>query len=288
MPLVWGSRTYVMGVLNLTPDSFSDGGRFNRPEAALRQARVMAAQGADLLDLGGQSTRPGAAEISAAEEIARVLPVLRRIRAALKPGAAESAAADCPLLSIDTFRAAVAEAALAAGADWINDVSGGRRDPALLAVVAAAGCPYVLMHSRGDSRSMDRMAVYRDVVAEVREELLRATDQALAAGIRPKRIVWDPGLGFAKTTEQNLTLLRRLGQLRSEGFPLLVGPSRKRFIGEVLHEPRPRARLWGTAAVCAQAIAAGADILRVHDVGPIMQVARMGDALVRQGSEGQP
>jgi dihydropteroate synthase len=267
-----------MGVLNLTPDSFSDGGRFDHPEAALRQARRMAAQGADLLDLGGQSTRPGAAEIGAEEEIARVLPALRLI---LAQRAAWDAA---PLLSIDTFRAAVAEAALAAGADWINDVSGGRHDPALLRVVSAAGCPYVLMHSRGDSRSMEDLAHYGDVVAEVREELLRATDRAIAAGIRAERIIWDPGLGFAKTTAHNLALLRGLATLRVEGFPLLVGPSRKRFIGEVLGEPRPRARLWGTAAVCSQAIAADADILRVHDVGPIVQVARMGDALVRQQS----
>jgi dihydropteroate synthase len=273
--LPWGQRTFVMGVLNLTPDSFSDGGRFDRPAAALRQARRMAAQGADILDLGGQSTRPGAAEITAAEEIARVLPALRLI---LEQRAAWDAA---PLLSIDTFRAAVAEAALVAGADWINDVSGGRREPALLAVVAAAGCPYVLMHSRGDSRSMDRLAVYGDVVAEVREELLRATDRAVAAGVRSDQLIWDPGLGFAKTTDQNLTLLRRLGELRGEGFPLLVGPSRKRFIGAVLHEPRPRARLWGTAAVCAQAIIAGADILRVHDVGPIVQTARMVEAVLR-------
>jgi dihydropteroate synthase len=273
--LPWGQRTFVMGVLNLTPDSFSDGGRFDRPAAALRQARRMAAQGADILDLGGQSTRPGAAEITAAEETARVLPALRLI---LEQRAAWDAA---PLLSIDTFRAAVAEAALVAGADWINDVSGGRREPALLAVVAAAGCPYVLMHSRGDSRSMDRLAVYGDVVAEVREELLRATDRAVAAGVRSDQLIWDPGLGFAKTTDQNLTLLRRLGELRGEGFPLLVGPSRKRFIGAVLHEPRPRARLWGTAAVCAQAIIAGADILRVHDVGPIVQTARMVEAVLR-------
>jgi dihydropteroate synthase len=277
-PLPWGQRTFVMGVLNLTPDSFSDGGRFDRPEAALRQAGRMAAQGADLLDLGGQSTRPGAAEIGADEEIARMLPALRLI---LEQRAAWDAP---PLLSIDTFHAPVAAAALAAGADWINDVSGGRRDPDLLAVVAAAGCPYVLMHSRGDSRSMEGLARYGDVVGEVRQELLRATDRALAAGIRPERIVWDPGLGFAKTTAHNLALLRGLATLRSEGFPLLVGPSRKRFIGEVLGEPRPRARLWGTAAVCSQAIAAGADILRVHDVGPIVQVARMGDALVRQQS----
>jgi dihydropteroate synthase len=276
--LPWGQRTFVMGVLNLTPDSFSDGGRFDHPTAALRQARRMAAQGADLLDLGGQSTRPGAAEISAEQEIARVLPAVRLIQA--HRAAWDSTA----LLSIDTFRAAVAEAALSAGADWINDVSGGRRDPALLAVVAAASCPYVLMHIRGDSRSMNGLSHYGDVVTEVHEELLRATDRALAAGVLPERIVWDPGLGFAKTTAHNLALLRALATLRAEGFPVLVGPSRKRFIGEVLGEPRPRARLWGTAAVCSQAIAAGADILRVHDVGPIVQVARMSDALVRQQS----
>jgi dihydropteroate synthase len=265
-----------MGVLNLTPDSFSDGGRFEAPEAALRRARLLHRQGADLLDLGGQSTRPGAPEVGAQVEIARVLPGLVRILAALPPPAAGG-----PLLSIDTFLAPVAEAALAAGAHWINDVSAGRRDPALLAVVAAADCPCVLMHSRGDSRTMDALTCYGDVVAEVRDELLRATDRALAAGVRPERILWDPGLGFAKTTAHNLSLLRGLALLRAEGFPLLVGPSRKRFIGEVLAEPRPRARLWGTAAVCGQAIAAGADVLRVHDVGPIVQTARMADALCR-------
>ncbi len=272
--LPWGSRTYVMGVINLTPDSFSDGGRFDRPAAALHQALVMLRQGADLLDLGGQSTRPGAMEISAQQELERVLPALELIRSACaEPGG--------PRFSIDTFRSAVAAAALAAGAHWINDVSGGRRDPAILGVVAEFGCPYVLMHSRGDSRSMDGLAVYGDVVAEVRQELLRATDTALAAGVRPDQLIWDPGLGFAKNTEQNLALLRGLAELRREGFPLLLGPSRKRFIGAVLNEPRPRARLWGTAAVCAQAITAGTDVLRVHDVGPIVQTARMIDAIVR-------
>jgi dihydropteroate synthase len=276
--LPWGARTYVMGVLNLTPDSFSDGGRLATPAMALRQARRMEAQGADLLDLGGQSTRPGSLAISAAEETARVLPALELIRTAL---AEADASRGGPLLSIDTFHAAVAEAVLAAGADWINDVSGGRRDPALLKVVAAAGCPYVLMHSRGDSQTMDALAVYGDVVAEVRQELLRATDRALAAGIRPEQLIWDPGLGFAKTNQQNLALLRGLAGLRAEGFPLLVGPSRKRFIGAVLNEPRPRARLWGTAAVSALAISQGADLLRVHDVGPIVQTARMVDAVLR-------
>jgi dihydropteroate synthase len=272
----WGDRTLVMGVLNLTPDSFSDGGRYEAPETAVRRARLLHRQGADLLDLGGQSTRPGASEIDAAAEIARVLPALRLILEALPPPQAGG-----PLLSVDTFRAPVAEAALAAGAHWINDVSAGRRDPTLLAVVAAADCPCVLMHSRGDSLTMDALASYGDVVAEVRQELLRATDRALAAGVRPERILWDPGLGFAKTTAHNLALLQGLRRLRDEGFPLLVGPSRKRFIGAVLAEPRPRARLWGTAAVCGQAIAAGADVLRVHDVAPIVQTARMADALCR-------
>jgi len=265
----WGDRTGVMGILNLTPDSFSDGGRLQSLEGAVRAAGRMLAQGAAVLDLGGQSTRPGAEEIGAEREIGRVVPVLGAIRAAYPEA----------VLSVDTFRAPVAEAALAAGADWINDVGGGRRDPEILKVVAEAGCPYVLMHSRGDSCSMDGLAVYADVVVEVRQELLAATERALAAGVKGQQLIWDPGLGFAKTTEHNLTLLRGLAELRAEGFPLLVGPSRKRFIGAVLDEPRPRARLWGTAAVCGQAITAGASILRVHDVGPIVQVARLADAL---------
>ena len=265
----WGDRTGVMGILNLTPDSFSDGGRLQSLEGAVRAAGRMLAQGAAVLDLGGQSTRPGAEEIGAEREIGRVVPVLGAIRAAYPEA----------VLSVDTFRAPVAEAALAAGADWINDVGSGRRDPEILKVVAEAGCPYVLMHSRGDSRGMDGLAVYADVVAEVRQELLAATEWALAAGLKGQQLIWDPGLGFAKTTEHNLALLRGLAELRAEGFPLLVGPSRKRFIGAVLDEPRPRARLWGTAAVCGQAIAAGASILRVHDVGPIVHVARLADAL---------
>ena len=265
----WGERTAVMGVLNLTPDSFSDGGRYENPLAAVRQAQMLLAQGADLLDLGAQSTRPGAEEVGPERELARLLPALTAIRVA-HPEA---------LLSIDTFHAAVAEAALAAGAHWINDVSGGRRDPALLRLAAATGCPLVLMHSRGDSRSMNSLASYGDVVAEVRAGLLQVTETALAAGVRPQQLIWDPGLGFAKDTDHNLNLLRGLTTLSAEGFPLLVGPSRKRFIGAVLNEPRPRARLWGTAAVCSQAVANGARILRVHDVGPIVQIARMTDAL---------
>jgi len=279
MTLPWGQRTFVMGVLNLTPDSFSDGGRLNSPELALRQARRMVAQGASILDLGGQSTRPGAAEVGPEEELRRLLPVLATLGSAIRCGDL----APAPLLSVDTFHAAVAAAALEAGADWINDVRGASalRDPAMLPLLARVGCPYVLMHSRGDSAAMDGLACYSDVVAEVRDALLIATDAALAAGMRREQLIWDPGLGFAKTTAQNLALLRGLAVLRRDGIPLLVGPSRKRFIGAVLEEPRPTARLWGTAAVCAQAITAGADVLRVHDVGPIAQTARMVDAIVR-------
>jgi dihydropteroate synthase len=278
-----------MGVLNLTPDSFSDGGRLSGVEDVLRQARRMLAQGAAVLDLGAQSTRPGAAMVGPAVERSRLLPALR----ALQPLRREHPQL---LISVDTFEAAVAEAALAEGADWINDVRGANhtagapggslRDPAMLPLIARAGCPYVLMHSRGTSQSMDSLAVYGDVVAEVRGELQSATAAALAAGVRPEQIIWDVGLGFAKTTEQNLALLSGVRGLTNPdqpadtfAYPLLVGPSRKRFIGAVLDEPRPRARLWGTASVCALAVAAGARVLRVHDVGPIAQVARMAAAI---------
>jgi dihydropteroate synthase len=289
MELRWGQRTHVMGVINLTPDSFSDGGQFNRPELALAQAKRLVAQGVEILDLGAQSTRPGADDVGAAAELERLLPALHLIRAAIDSGELrcpprpDQQTGAVPLISVDTYRAAVAEAALAAGADWINDVTGGRREPEILRLVAEAGCPYVLMHSRGDSQSMDGLTDYgaAGLVPTVLAELRQASDRALAAGLRREQLIWDPGLGFAKTTEQNLELLRGLPLLRAEGIPLLVGPSRKRFIGAVLDEPRPKARLWGTAAVVAQCVSVGVDVVRVHDVGPIVQVARMADALWR-------
>lgn len=276
--LAFGERTHVMGVINLTPDSFSDGGRIGGAQQALQVARRMVAQGATLLDLGAQSTRPGAEDIGAKVEQQRLMPALELIRSALPE----------VILSIDTFRAPVAAAALAAGADWLNDVSCGRLDPELLCVAAARGCPLVLMHSRGDSRSMDSLTAYGDLVTEVIGELQEASSRAQAAGVATSQLIWDPGLGFAKNEAQCLALLDGLARLRAQGYPLLVGPSRKRFIGAVLGEPRPRARLWGTAAVVCKAIAAGADIVRVHDVGPIVQTARMADALWRRpvGSPG--
>ena len=275
-PDCWGDRPAVMGVINLTPDSFSDGGRFNRVDLALNEASRQLLQGAQVLDLGAQSTRPGARDVGADEEIARLLPCLQSIRAA-HPQA---------ILSVDTFLAPVARAALDAGADWINDVSGGRRDPALLSVVADEGCPYVLMHSRGDSQTMDNCTDYgaQGVVAGVLQELRLSSDRALRAGLSQEQLIWDPGLGFAKTTDQNLQLIQQLEDLQHDGIPLLLGPSRKRFIGAVLDQPRAKARIWGTAAVCARAVEAGVHVVRVHDVGQISQVVTMAVAVARQGS----
>ena len=273
-PDCWGHRPAVMGVINITPDSFSDGGRFNRADLALSEATRQIRDGAQVLDLGAQSTRPGAHEVGVEKELARLLPCLEGIRAAHPQ----------VIISVDTLLAPVARAALEAGADWINDVSGGRRDPAMLPLVADAGCPYVLMHSRGDSRTMDDCTDYGDqgVVAGVLQELRLSTDRALQAGLSRDQLIWDPGLGFAKTNQQNLALIQQLEDLQQDGIPLLLGPSRKRFIGEVLDQPRAKARIWGTAAVCARAVDAGVHVVRVHDVGPISQVVTMAAAVTRQ------
>ena len=275
-PDCWGDRPAVMGVINLTPDSFSDGGRFNRVDLALNEASRQLLQGAQVLDLGAQSTRPGAVDVGSKEELSRLLPCLQSIRAAHPQ----------VILSVDTFRASVARTALEAGADWINDVSGGRRDPAMLPLIADAGCPYVLMHSRGDSQTMDNCTDYgaQGVVAGVLQELRLSTDRALQAGLSREQLIWDPGLGFAKTTDQNLQLIQQLEELQHDGIPLLLGPSRKRFIGAVLEQPRAKARIWGTAAVCARAVEAGVHVVRVHDVGQISQVVTMAVAVARQGS----
>ena len=275
-PDCWGHRPAVMGVINLTPDSFSDGGRFNRVDLALNEASRQLRDGAQVLDLGAQSTRPGAVDVGSEEELSRLLPCLQSIRAAHPQ----------VILSVDTFRASVARTALEAGADWINDVSGGRRDPAMLPLIADAGCPYVLMHSRGDSQTMDNCTDYgaQGVVAGVLQELRLSTDRALQAGLSREQLIWDPGLGFAKTTDQNLQLIQQLEDLQHDGIPLLLGPSRKRFIGAVLDQPRAKARIWGTAAVCARAVEAGVHVVRVHDVGQISQVVTMAVAVARQGS----
>ena len=249
----------VMGVLNVTPDSFSDGGRYADLEAAVAHGVRMRADGAALVDVGGESTRPGAARVDPATESARVLPVVRELVAAGVP------------VSIDTTRAAVAADALAAGASVVNDVSGGLADPDMAGVVAAAGCPWVLMHWRGHSRDMTRLAVYADVLAEVRRELAQRVDAALAAGVGGDKLIIDPGIGFAKTPAHNWRLSACLDQIVALGYPVLFGASRKSYLGALLSGPdgAPRPvdqREAATVATTVLAVAAGAWGVRVHDV----------------------
>ncbi|MET0235144.1 MAG: dihydropteroate synthase [Kibdelosporangium sp.] len=261
-------RCVVMGVLNVTPDSFSDGGRYFTVDDALRHAHEMWATGADLVDVGGESTRPGADRVDAGEEIARVEPVIKEL------------ASVGVRVSVDTTRARVAEAALAAGATVVNDVSGGLADPDMARVVAAAGVPWILMHWRGHSRDMNSLAVYGDVVAEVKAELTARIDAAVAAGVDSRAIVIDPGLGFAKQAEHDWALLRGLDALLELGFPVLVGASRKRFVGRLLAAgdgtPRPPAgREDATAAISALAAAKGVWGVRVHDVARSLDAVRV-------------
>jgi dihydropteroate synthase len=264
-------RCAVVGVLNVTPDSFSDGGRYLDVDDAVAHGVRMRGEGADLVDVGGESTRPGAHRTPAPTETERVLPVIRAL-------AGEGVAC-----SVDTMRAEVAEAALEAGATVVNDVSGGLADPAMAKVVAAAGVPWILMHWRGHSDRMDELARYRDVVTEVRDELLARVDAALAAGVDPANLVIDPGLGFAKRAEHNWKLLHRLDVLLELGFPVLVGASRKGFLGRLLADPdgalRPAAgREVATASISALAAAAGVWGVRVHDVAASRDAVAVGAA----------
>jgi dihydropteroate synthase len=258
-----GRRTLVMGILNATPDSFSDGGRWNELDAALAHARTMIAEGADLLDVGGESTRPGHTPVAADAEIARVVPVIARL------------AAETHLpISIDTFKAKTAAAAFAAGAAILNDVWGLTRDPDLARVAADARAPVIVMHNR---ETIDGAL---DIVADQLAFFRRAIDTALAAGIAEADVVLDPGIGFGKTPEQDLAALVRLDELRVLGRPILLGTSRKRIVGRILDLP-PAERLAGTLATNVVGIWQGADILRVHDVRPHVEAARVTDVLVR-------
>jgi dihydropteroate synthase len=267
--LVLGERTLVMGVLNVTPDSFSDGGLFHDADAAAARALELERAGADLLDIGGESTRPGAAPVSAEEELRRVLPVLERLRGRLKIS-----------VSIDTQKSAVAEAAAAAGAEIINDVSGLRADAALAGVARRRKMPVILMHMRGTPRTMQQGPFARDVMRDVKSGLLAAVRRARAAGLRKSQLLLDPGIGFGKSFAQNFELLARFGELAALGFPLVAGTSRKRFIGETLGGAPPDQRVWGTSATVTAAILGGAHIVRVHDVAEMAQVARVADAIL--------
>ena len=278
----WGSRTYVMGILNVTPDSFSGDGilaKSNFSQAVVEQAGEFLASGADILDIGGESTRPGSQPVSADEELERVIPAIQWIASEF-PDA---------LISIDTYKAKVAEAAFNAGVHILNDVWGLRADPELASVAAAARVPVILMHNRSNPASVEvrtRLgnaylgSTYENLIEDVRRELLVSVDLALKAGIEESRIILDPGVGFGKTREHNLELINRLDEIRALGFPILLGTSRKSFIGFTLDLPADQ-RMEGTAATVAVGIARGADIVRVHDVKEMARVAKMTDAIVR-------
>ncbi|MGE4483368.1 dihydropteroate synthase [Acidocella sp.] len=257
------NRPLVMGILNVTPDSFSDGGRHENAREAIAAGLRMLAEGADILDIGGESTRPGAAPVTPTEEQARILPV---VRALARAGA---------VISIDTRNAATMGAALAAGARIVNDVSALRHDPAAASLVAAASCPVVLMHMRGNPADMNDHATYQDVAAQVTAELAAARDAALAAGIKPGQICLDPGLGFAKIGAQNIAVLRATARLAGLGHPLLIALSRKRFLGEISGEARAARRDPESLAAAIYAVSQGAHILRVHDVAGTVNALRV-------------
>ncbi|MEB2333675.1 MAG: dihydropteroate synthase [Anaerolineaceae bacterium] len=280
----WGSRTYVMGILNITPDSFSGDGLLQSPEKGTRLAREQAQyfldSGADIFDVGGESTRPGSQPITAQEEISRIVPVIRTLRERF-PGA---------LISMDTSRAEVAEAGFNAGAQILNDVWALRADPQLASVAAAFGAPVILMHNRSNPASVEVRArlgnayigsEYDDLLEDVKRELLASVEIAVKAGVKETHLILDPGIGFGKTRDHNLELINRLDEIRALGYPVLLGASRKSFIGFTLDLPMDQ-RIEGTAATTAVGIARGADIIRAHDVKEMARVAKMTDAIVRK------
>lgn len=285
------TRTHIMGIVNCTPDSFSDGGDAFDTDAAVRAVLKHVEDGADIVDLGGMSTRPGAEDVSPEEEIRRTVPVIEKLR--------KEQGVSCHI-SIDTFRADVARAAVEAGATMVNDVTGGRGDPLMLETVADLGVPYVLMHMRGTPKTMSKLVDYDgDVIGGVRKELSERVGEALQAGIRRWNIILDPGIGFAKNIKGNLTLLRDLrkllrpdplfatstpGSTALEGFPLLVGASRKRFLGELAEVPDPKERDWATAATTVAAVEGGAHIVRVHNTAATRDVVKVADAMYRRRS----
>ncbi len=266
-----GTRTHIMGILNVTPDSFSDGGKYDDSRRAVDHAKEMLAAGADVIDIGGESTRPGAEPLAEEAELQRILPVVEAVAAL--PGA---------IVSVDTYKAAVARKALEAGAAIVNDISGLRFSPDMAAIAGDRGAGVVIMHIKGTPRDMQQNPVYDDVIGEIAEYLSEGVEIARKGGVRRDRIMIDPGIGFGKTAEHNLEILDRLDELRMIGCPIVLGTSRKRFIGAVLDIPDPKDRLFGTAATSSLGIARGARMLRVHDVGPTVQIARMTDAILNR------
>ena len=265
-----GARTLVMAIVNVTPDSFSDGGERFDPDRAIADAQRMVADGADILDIGGESTRPGAAALPDNEELRRVIPVIEGLRQSVSVP-----------ISVDTYKAIVAERALDAGAVIVNDISALKNDPTLAGVVARRGAPVILMHNRGRSTAMYEHATYTQVVSEVAAELQSSAEAAIASGITRDRIILDPGLGFAKHANQTLEALAGLSRFAHLGYPLVSGPSRKSFLKVGLGDVAPGDRIWGTAAAVAASVMLGAHIVRVHDVRQMVQVVRVTDSIMQ-------
>lgn len=271
-----GSHTYLMGILNVTPDSFSDGGKYLKAKDAIRRLEVLIESGADIIDVGGESTRPGAPSVSLDEEIDRILPVLEAWKRKKRD----------TILSIDTSKSKIAEIALTHGASLVNDVTAMKGDSRMAEVVAHYEAGVVLMHMQGTPRTMQQNPTYQDIVSEISRFFEERMKEAIRSGIREEAIVLDPGIGFGKKTSHNVEILRRLRDFQRLGRPLLVGPSRKSFIGEILDLPVEK-RLLGTAAAVALSILNGADMLRVHDVTEMKQVAKIADAIQRSDCEGR-
>ena len=266
----WEKRTYLMGILNVTPDSFSDGGDFNSLDTALSQAIKMAENGADILDIGGQSTRPGAEQITLETELNRVIPIIKLIRQKLS----------IPI-SIDTTKSEVAQAAINAGADIVNDISAGTFDQQMFSVVADLNVPLILMHIRGTPETMQSLTNYDDLISEIYQFFEVRIEAAIKAGIKRSHLIIDPGIGFAKTYSQNLEILRKIPVFKSLNLPILIGTSRKSFIGKIIGKNDPKKRVWGTATTCCAAIEKGANILRVHDVQEMNDVIKVADAIYK-------
>ena len=266
----WSPGPVVVGILNVTPDSFSDGGNFLDPEAAAKHAAFMLDEGAGIVDIGGESTRPGSDPVSQEEEVRRVVPVIERVLAE-RPEA---------VISVDTYRSTTAAAALEAGALVVNDVSALRGDPRMAPVVADAQCPVILMHMQGEPKTMQREPRYEDVVSEVRDFLGSSADRAIAAGVRPENVIVDPGIGFGKTLDHNLALLRNLEAVVGLGFPVLVGASRKRFIGSITGVEEAAERVFGTVATTVISYEKGAALFRVHEVRANREALAVAEAVL--------
>ncbi len=271
-PIGWGGKTSIMGVINLTPDSFSDGGDLSSSKKVLEKVNHFLCNGVDIIDLGAQSTRPGAEEVGTNMEIKRLIPYLKLIRSKYPE----------ILISIDTFNSEVAHEALLNGANWINDVTGGRRDKEILDVVSQFNCPFVITHSRGNSQNMNELSKYEDVLSEVKCSLETLIINALEKNISRKNIILDPGIGFSKDLNQNLKILRNLDVFKKLNLPLLIGGSRKRFIGEILNEQNPKERDIGTLAISCLCSSFNIDIVRVHNVKLNYQILKVADRIYRK------